>query len=131
MNNSKNNMFSNISKKKATLSDDEVKKVVNEASLISKSISVETPKKSGRPKSIIKRKQTMFSLSEYQLEKLSRVEGKLKAEGVKIKRGRSETLELALALMDMMLSEETRKKQALVVVEQYHNYEENDPIINK
>ncbi len=127
MDKKKNNMFaSSLEKKKELFTDEQVAESIKKADLITPTEIDHDKKKAGRPKAKIKRKQTMFSLSEYQLEQFAKVEGKLKAEGVKITRNRSETAELALALLDFMLSDETRKSQAMIIIENRHNYEESD-----
>lgn len=88
------------------------------------------PKKLGRPKSAIKRKPAMFSLSEYQTRQFAKAEGKLKAEGLQIKRSRSETAELAIALLLNLLDSEHDKSYTLELIKQHINYEENGYQLN-
>ena len=121
----KDDMFSNISKKKTVLSDEEVLEVVDDASLVTKPVK----KKAGRPRSKIIREQTMLSLSAYQEKQFDTALGLLMINGIKIKRGRSETAELAIRVLNTLLQNDATKAQAMTIVEQYHNYEENDPLL--
>ncbi len=83
-------------------------------------------KKVGRKKALIKRRQVMSALSEYQLDKMDIAEGLLKGNRIKVTRGRSETTELAIALMTVMLKTESQKEWALGVLKDFHEYEEKN-----
>lgn len=65
----------------------------------------------------------MLNFSEYQNGKLNTLELKLKLAGVKISRGRSETVELALALVETML--ETDEVKTLSILNDFVGYEES------
>lgn len=84
---------------------------------------VSEAKKVGRKKSRIKRKQALLNFSEYQNGKLNTLELKLKLAGVKISRGRSETVELALALVETMLK--TDEVKTLSILNDFVGYEES------
>jgi sporulation protein YlmC with PRC-barrel domain len=85
---------------------------------------VEPKKKAGRKKSKIVRKQQMISISEYQSQKLSNLEGLLKSQGFKLSRGKSETVELALVVLDAMLKNDKYNIQIKSIVKDYIGYEE-------
>lgn len=73
-------------------------------------------KKTGRPKSLILRKKILLNISEEQSSKLTQLEGQLKAINIGITRGRSETMELALALLEVMLHSPEQRPYAISVL---------------
>lgn len=85
---------------------------------------VKPTRKAGRPKSPIERKKVLLNMSEAQNEKLTVLEGQLKAAGVGITRGRSETVELALALLEVMLHSEDQRPYAMSVLKDSAGKEE-------
>ncbi len=73
----------------------------------------ELNKKAGRKKSIVERKNVMLSLSEYQTKQIANLELLLKINDIDIKRGRSETVELAIAYLTRQMKDpETVKNTA-------------------
>ncbi len=90
-------------------------------------MSIETmpqAKKVGRRKSLIERKKVMFALSEYQIDQLEITHGLIKAGGIKLTRGRSESTELAAALLRVMLNSEEHRDFALSVLKENLEFEE-------
>ena len=86
---------------------------------------VQPSKKPGRKKSRVERKtQALLNFSEYQNDKLDTLVLKLKLAGVKVKRGRSETVELALALVETMLK--TDEAKTLSIINDFVDYEEKN-----
>ena len=88
-------------------------------------------KKVGRPKAKVTRKQTTFSLSAYQVKQFAKAEGRLLAEDINITRSRSQTAELAIALLQTMLDSEQHKEYALETIKQHLNFEENGFCLNE
>ncbi len=85
---------------------------------------VKQAKKAGRPKSLIQRKKVLLNMSEAQDLNLTILEGQLKSARVPISRGRSETVELALSLLGVMLHSEDKRAFALSVINDYVGLEE-------
>ncbi len=104
----------------------EISHAVAPVETVTPTVTTAAPKKVGRKKSRIERKKVMFALSEYQLDQLEISHGLLKVGGVKLTRGRSETTELASALMTVMLKSEEHKAFAMSVIKDYHEYEEKN-----
>ncbi|MGI2049926.1 hypothetical protein [Shewanella oncorhynchi] len=85
---------------------------------------VQQAKKAGRPRSLIERKKVLLNMSEAQNERLTRIEGQLKAAGIGVTRGRSETVELALALLEVMLHSEEQRPYAMTILKDSVGQEE-------
>ncbi len=85
-------------------------------------------KKVGRKKALLSRKKVMCAFTEDQLSRFEIAEGLLKANGIKLTRSRSETLELGAALLNVMLSSDEHKTFALSVIKDWHEYEEKNLI---
>lgn len=85
-----------------------------------------TKKKVGRKKALLSRKKVMCAFTEYQLGRFAIAEGLIKANGVKLSRSRSETLELGAALLNVMLQSDEHRAFALSVINDWHEYEEKN-----
>ena len=96
----------------------------NTGSKVAKAPSKAGRKKVGRKKSKVQRHQALLKFSEYQNYKLNNLELRLKLGGVKISRGRSETVELALALVDTMLK--TDEVKTLNILKDFVGFDESN-----
>lgn len=67
-------------------------------------------KKAGRKKSLVERKSLMLSTSDFQAKQIKQLEISMTMNGLELKRGRSETVELAVTyLLNELKNEETNR----------------------
>jgi hypothetical protein len=71
-------------------------------------------KKAGRKKSLVERKSLMLSTSDYQAKQIKQLEVALTVNGLDVKRGRSETVELAVAYLLRQLKDEDTARGVII-----------------